>query len=55
MKVLSKGRFCDISGMSHDLIEQQRGIQWPYTEEQARQGAKGGQRLYTEAGNFPLS
>ncbi|SJM95296.1 Nitrate reductase NarB [Crenothrix polyspora] len=52
MKMLSKGRLCDISGMSHDLIEQQRGIQWPYTEEQAAQGAKGTQRLYTQPATF---
>lgn len=52
MKQLSKGRLCDISGMSHDLIEQQRGIQWPYTEEQAAQGAKGAQRLYTKPATY---
>ncbi|MEQ1560469.1 MAG: nitrate reductase [Methyloglobulus sp.] len=55
MRVLSKGRFCDISGMSHDLIEKHRGIQWPYTEEQAAKGetpAHGGKRLYTEAASF---
>lgn len=52
MKTLSKGRLCDISGMSHDLIEQERGIQWPYTEEQAAQGAKGTQRLYTQPATF---
>ena len=52
MKALSKGRLCDISGMSHDLIEQQRGIQWPYTETQAEQGGKGKQRLYTEPATF---
>ncbi|MGJ8686793.1 MAG: molybdopterin oxidoreductase family protein, partial [Spongiibacteraceae bacterium] len=34
MKQLSKGagRNLDISGMSHDLIEEQRGIQWPMRE-----------------------
>jgi len=52
MKALSKGRLCDISGMTHDLIEQQRGIQWPYTEAQAQQGDKGAQRLYTEPATF---
>jgi anaerobic selenocysteine-containing dehydrogenase len=55
MRVLSKGRFCDISGMTHDLIEKHRGIQWPYTEEQAAKGetpAEGGKRLYTEAASF---
>jgi predicted molibdopterin-dependent oxidoreductase YjgC len=52
MKQLSKGRLCDISGMSHDLIEQKRGIQWPYTEAQAEKGENGAQRLYTEAATF---
>ncbi|MFZ5697584.1 MAG: molybdopterin oxidoreductase family protein [Pseudomonadota bacterium] len=38
MKVLSKGagRTLDISGMSYDRIEAARGIQWPYSEEQAK-------------------
>jgi anaerobic selenocysteine-containing dehydrogenase len=37
MKLLSKGagRTLDISGMSYDRIEASRGIQWPYSEEQA--------------------
>ena len=39
MKHLSKGagRTLDISGMSYDRIEAARGIQWPYSEEQAKQ------------------
>ena len=52
MKSLSKGRLCDISGMTHDLIEQKRGIQWPYTETQAEQGGNGDQRLYTKPATF---
>lgn len=55
MKTLSKGRLVDISGMDHDLIEKQRGIQWPYTEEQSNKGElppSGGKRLYTEHGTF---
>lgn len=55
MRHLSKGRLVDISGMTHDLIEQNRGIQWPYTEQQAKQGEappKGGKRLYTESATF---
>ena len=38
MKALSKGagRTLDISGMSYEKIEAARGIQWPYSEEQAR-------------------
>ena len=55
MRHLSKGRLVDISGMTHDLIEKNRGIQWPYTEAQAKNGEeppKGGKRLYTESGTF---
>ncbi|HMB58722.1 MAG TPA: molybdopterin-dependent oxidoreductase, partial [Xanthomonadales bacterium] len=55
MKALSKGRLVDISGMNHDLIEEKRGIQWPYTEDQASAGEAplpGGKRLYTEPGTF---
>jgi ferredoxin-nitrate reductase len=29
MKQLSEGRLLDISGLSHDLLEQERGVQWP--------------------------
>ncbi|MEE9423115.1 MAG: nitrate reductase [Gammaproteobacteria bacterium] len=55
MGELSKGRLADISGMNHELIEQNRGIQWPYTEAQAERGEappQGGKRLYTEAATF---
>ncbi|WP_411728520.1 molybdopterin oxidoreductase family protein [Methyloglobulus sp.] len=55
MKHLSKGRLCDISGMTHDLIEKQRGIQWPYTEAQAAQDAKGTPRLYSKSATFCYS
>lgn len=44
MKTLSKGRMLDISGMSYDRIEQQRGLQWPCPD-----GAESGaRRLYTD-------
>ncbi len=44
MRELSKGRMLDYSGMTHEKIEQQRGIQWPCTE-----GAETGTpRLYTD-------
>lgn len=48
MKQLSKGskRTLDISGMSHDLIEKARGIQWPYRE--GMEGGKGEPRLYVD-------
>ncbi len=55
MTRLSKGRLADISGMDHALIEQNRGIQWPYTDEQRGRGEappKGGKRLYTQDGTF---
>ena len=55
MGELSKGRLADISGMNHELIEENRGIQWPYTGEQAERGEappKGGKRLYTEDATF---
>lgn len=54
MKALSKGqdRTLDISGMSHEKIEQAKGIQWPYREGQ--EGLKGDPRLYTD-GKFPTS
>ncbi len=50
MKALSKGqgRNLDISGMSHDLIEKQTGIQWPMREGDE----KGSPRLYSD-GVFP--
>ena len=44
MKQLSKGRMLDISGMSYDKIEKQRGLQWPCKEGEV----KGEQRLYTQ-------
>ncbi len=55
MAQISKGRLADISGMSHELIEKNRGIQWPYTEAQLKAGEpppKGGKRLYTETATF---
>jgi assimilatory nitrate reductase catalytic subunit len=43
-KKLSKGRLCDYSGMSYELIEELGGIQWPCNEE----NPKGTPRLYSE-------
>ena len=51
MKQLSKGtgRTLDISGMSHDKIEQARGIQWPFREgTQNKDKLKGDPRLYSD-------
>lgn len=31
-KRISKGRLCDYSGLSYELIEQYNGIQWPFPE-----------------------
>jgi assimilatory nitrate reductase catalytic subunit len=43
LRVLSKGRFLDYSGLDHDKIESARGIQWP-----CREGEGDGEpRLYT--------
>jgi len=44
LKHLSKGRMLDYSGMSHEKIEEQRGIQWPCTDGDET----GSQRLYTD-------
>jgi predicted molibdopterin-dependent oxidoreductase YjgC len=55
MGQISKGRLLDISGMDHELLEQNRGVQWPYTIEQKERGEappKGGKRLYTEDATF---
>ncbi|NOX75127.1 MAG: molybdopterin-dependent oxidoreductase, partial [Gammaproteobacteria bacterium] len=46
MRELSKGRLVDISGMSHDEIEKQCGIQWPYKE--GSESASGEPRLYCD-------
>jgi len=44
MRELSTGRMLDYSGMTHDKIEAQRGIQWP-----CKEGAEAGEpRLYTD-------
>ena len=44
LRTLSKGRMLDYSGMTHDEIENRRGIQWPFSE-----GAtEGSPRLYTD-------
>ncbi len=45
LKILSKGRMLDYSGMSYDKIEESRGLQWPCNEDTAPEGS---QRLYTD-------
>lgn len=44
MRALSKDRLCDYSGMDHDAIERNRGIQWPCNETHPA----GAPRLYTD-------
>jgi len=50
LKHLSKGRMLDYSGMSHETIKQQRGIQWPCTDGDET----GSPRLYTD-GKFQFA
>ncbi len=49
-KRVSKGRLCDYSGMSYELIEELGGVQWPCNSE----NPKGAQRLYTDGGSLNL-
>jgi len=51
IKRVSKGRLCDYSGMSYELIEELGGIQWPCNE----QYPKGKARLYTDEMPCPTS
>jgi len=44
MRDLSNGRFLDISGMSHEKIEANRGIQWPMKQD----AENGSPRLYSD-------
>jgi len=44
MRELSKGRFLDISGMTHERIEKNRGLQWPCKDEKDT----GSKRLYED-------
>ncbi len=52
-KKVSKGRLCDYSGMSYELIESVKGIQWPFPEsnlhgEDLAKEAAQTRRLYTD-------
>lgn len=44
IRVASKGRLCDYSGMTHEKIEAARGIQWPCNDAHPQ----GSPRLYTD-------
>jgi len=50
-KRVSKGRLCDYSGLTYELIERHNGIQWPFPEGTTEVGTT---RLYTDA-RFPMS
>ena len=49
IKRVSRGRLCDYSGMSYELMEKLGGIQWPCNE----QYPEGKKRLYTDGFKFP--
>jgi assimilatory nitrate reductase catalytic subunit len=34
-RLVSKGRLCDYSGLSYELLEQRHAVQWPFTEDDA--------------------
>ncbi|MDX1490143.1 MAG: nitrate reductase [Pseudohongiellaceae bacterium] len=54
MRELSRGNFMDISGMTHDIIEEKKGIQWPLREGEVTPETKGTPRLYADGKfNFP--
>jgi assimilatory nitrate reductase catalytic subunit len=44
MRELSNGRLCDYSGMSHEKIEKNRGVQWPCNDS----APDGSPRIYTD-------
>ncbi len=39
-KKISKGRLCDYSGMTYELLEKHGGIQWPFSETEKRDPKK---------------
>jgi len=49
IKKVSRGRLCDYSGMSYELIEELGGIQWPCNKKYP----KGCKRLYGDDFTFP--
>jgi anaerobic selenocysteine-containing dehydrogenase len=50
-KTVSAGRLCDYSGMTYDVIESARGIQWPFPPAASAPDASATRRLY-EGGRF---
>jgi assimilatory nitrate reductase catalytic subunit len=48
MRDLSRGRMLDISGLSHDRLEQEMGVQWPCTEGDKASKSSGTPRLYSD-------
>jgi assimilatory nitrate reductase catalytic subunit len=51
IKKVSRGRFCDYSKMSYELIQELGGVQWPCNEK----NPKGTKRLYTKDMPFNFS
>jgi assimilatory nitrate reductase catalytic subunit len=54
---VSKGRLCDYSGLSYELLDRCHAIQWPFTEEDAANlngATPASSRLY-EDGRFPTA
>lgn len=48
-KQVSKGRLCDYSGLTYELLDRHHGIQWPFPEGASEVGTP---RLYSD-GRFP--
>lgn len=48
MRELSRGRMLDISGLSHDRLEQEMGVQWPCPEGDKVLKSSGTPRLYID-------
>jgi assimilatory nitrate reductase catalytic subunit len=52
---VSKGRLCDYSGLSYELLDRHHAVQWPFTEQDAAHlnvGTPQSSRLYSD-GRFP--
>ena len=53
LKALSRSRPCDITGIAdYAMLERCSGVQWPFSECDARQGAPAPQRRLFEGGRF---
>ena len=45
---LTKGRVCDVSGISHERLKQEGPLQWPCPEDGSRETENSAKRLYTD-------